>query len=141
MNKQDLSFESINVGDEIPQLTKNITQVGMVMYAAATWDFHRAHYDKEFAQSRGFPTPFVDGPMLGAFLAQMIMNWIGDKGMLKKMDFRFRKMVFSGDKLICKGRVKEKHDKNGQKLVTCDLWIENQNGETILAPASGVISF
>lgn len=141
MSKQSLLFEDINVGDEIPSLTKDITEVGMVMYSAATWDFHRGHYDKEFVQSRGFPAPFADGQMFGAFLAEMIMNWIGDSGTLKKMDFRFRKMVFAGDRVVCKGSVIEKRAENGQKLVTCDLWVENQNGEKILAPASALISF
>ncbi|MFC2062728.1 MaoC family dehydratase [Chloroflexota bacterium] len=141
MKKHALFYEDINVGDEVPPLTKDITQVNMVMYAAATWDFARGHYDKEFVQSKGFREPFVDGQMLGAFLAQMIMNWISSKGRLKEMDFRFRELVFPGDKIICKGIVTNKRTENDQKLVNCDLWIENQKGEKILAPAKALIMF
>ena len=141
MSEQNLIFENINVGDEIPPLPKDITQVGMVMYSAATWDFARVHYDKDFVQSRGRPATFVDGQMLGAFLAEMIINWIGDDGTLKKMDFRFRKMLSPGDRITCKGSVTEKSTENNQKLVTCDLWIEDQNGEKVLAPASALVSF
>jgi len=141
MSEHGLFFKNINVGDEIPPLTKDITQVRMVMYSAATWDFARVHYDKDFVQSRGRPAPFADGQMLGAFLAEMIINWIGDNGTLKKMDFRFRKMLFPGDRITCKGSVTEKRTENEQKLVTCELWIEDQNGEKVLAPASALISF
>ena len=138
---EGLIFENINVGDEITPLTKDITQVGMVMYSAATWDFARVHYDRDFVQSRGRQTPFVDGQMLGAFLAEMVVNWIGDNGTLKKMDFRFRKMLSPGDSIICKGTVAEKSTENDRKLVKCDLWIEDLNGEKVLAPASALIGF
>ncbi|MFC1980643.1 MaoC/PaaZ C-terminal domain-containing protein [Chloroflexota bacterium] len=138
---EGLFFENINVGDEILPLTKDLTQVGMVMYSAATWDFARVHYDKDFVQSRGRQTPFADGQMLGAFLAEMVVNWIGESGTLKKMDFRFRKMLSPGDRIICKGTVVEKSTENDQKLVKCDLWIEEPNGEKVLAPASALIGF
>ena len=141
MNKQGSFFDGIKVGDEIPSLTQEITQVGMVMYSAATWDFARVHYDKEFVERRGFPAPFVDGQMLGAYLAEMIMNWIGDSGTLNKLNFQFRKMVFPCDRVICKGSVTEKHAENEQRLITCDLWVENQDGEKVLAPAGALISF
>ncbi len=73
MNHRGVLFEDIKIGDEIPPLIKDITQVGMVMYSAATWDFARVHYDKEFVERRGFSAPFADGQMLGAFLAEMIV--------------------------------------------------------------------
>ena len=136
-----LSFENIKVGDKIPSLTKDITQVGMVMYSAATWDFARVHYDKDFVQSRRRDKPFVDGQMLGAYLAQMMMDWIGDNGTLKKMDFRFRKMLSAGDRIVCRGTVAEKSTENGRNTVKCDLWIEDTDGEKVLAPASALVEF
>ncbi len=66
---------------------------------------------------------------------------MGDNGTLKKMSFRFRNMVFSGDRLTCKGKVTEKRTDEGQNMVTCDLSIENQKGDIVLAPASVSISF
>jgi acyl dehydratase len=106
-----------------------------VMYSAATWDFHRHHYDKEFIQSKGFPGPFVDGQMFGAFLAQLVTQWVGQKGILKKMGLNYRVMAFPGDTVTCNGKVTEKYVKDGEHLVKCDLWIENQKGEKVIAPA------
>ena len=71
-------FEDVHEGTELPPLTKQITTVQMMMYGAATWDFMRIHYDADFARQLGFPGPFVDGQMLGAFLAQLAVDWAGD---------------------------------------------------------------
>ncbi|MBI2830825.1 MAG: hypothetical protein HYX79_01015 [Chloroflexi bacterium] len=136
-----VAFENIKVGDQLPPLTKNITQVGMVEYCAATWDFARVHYDKDYVTSRGMKTPMVDGQMLGAYVAQIVMDWMGGAGTLKKLSFQVRKMVIPGDTLTFKGTVTEKRSDNGQKLVTCDISSENQNGERVVSPASVLISF
>ena len=135
MESKDLFYEDVKVGDTIPPLVKKITLVQNVMYSAATWDFHRHHYDREFIQSKGFPGPFVDGQMFGAFLTQMVTQWIGPKGVLKKMGLNYRVMAFPGDTVTCQGQVTEKYKKDGEQLVKCDLWIENQKGEKAIAPA------
>ena len=46
-------FEDVEVGEEMPELVKEITTVSMVMYAASTWDFHRYHHDMEYAEWEG----------------------------------------------------------------------------------------
>jgi acyl dehydratase len=135
MESKNLFYEDVKVGEKIPPLTKKITLVQMVMYAAATWDFHRHHYDKEFAQQKGFPGPFVDGQMFGAFLAQFITQWTGLNGVLKKMGLNYRMMVFPEDTITCYGKVTEKYVKDEKHFVKCDVWIENQKGEKVVAPA------
>lgn len=137
---KDLRFEDVNAGDEIPSLVKRITLVLNVMYAGATWDFHRVHYDKEFTQSKGFPGPFVDGQMFGALLAQMITQWTGPDGVLKKLGLTYRVMALPGDVVTCKGKIKEKYTKDGENLIECDLWIENQKGEKVIAPAHALVA-
>jgi len=139
MSKQ-LSFENISVGEEIPSLRKRISLIQMVMYAAATWDFYRHHYDYEFVRAKGYPAPFVDGQMLGAFLAQMVTSWMGDESTLKRLSFSFRAMAFPGDVLTCRGKVGEKFIRDKEKLLSLDLWIENQKGEKIVSPAVAVVS-
>lgn len=133
-----LHFEDIQAGDAIPELRKVMSIVRNVMYAAATWDFHRIHYDTELVQSRGFPKPFADGQIFGAFLAQMATNWMGAEGSLKKLKLSYRAMVFLGDVVTCRGRVTKKE--SGENLVFCELWVENQKGEKIVPDATAVVS-
>ena len=140
MEKRDFSFENITIGYEIHQLTKKITLVQQVMYAAATWDFHRHHYDGGFIRGLGLKAPFTDGQVLGAFLAKMITDWIGPKGILKRLNLNYKMMVFPGDTITCKGKVTDKRIDGKNKLVFCELWIENQKGEKVVTPANAVIA-
>ena len=104
----------------------------MVMYAAATWDFHRHHYDSEFAHQKGFSGPFVDGQMFGSLLARMITQWTGPNGVLRKLKLTYRIMVFPGDFVTCKGIVMKKFVKDRENLINCEIWIENQKGEKVV---------
>ena len=127
-----LYFDEVQPGCEIAPLRKEITLPQMVFYAAATWDFHRYHYDHEFVREQGFPMPFVDGQVLGAFLAQMLTDWAGDPGAISQLGFRFREFAFPGDSLLCKGQVVGKLRQEGRNTVECELTIENQEGNLVL---------
>ena len=133
-------FEDVAEGDDLPPLEKRITSVQMMMYGAATWDFMRIHYDSEHAKERGLQAPIVDGQMLGAFLAQLLVDWSGDPGALRRLSVRYRNFLYSGDTVICRGRVKKKSLADSEALVECDLVIENPEGEVVAGPATGVVS-
>ena len=141
-------FEDVSVGEELPPLHKQIDLPRMMAYGAATWDFIRVHYDADYARELGFPGPFVDGQMLGAFLAQHVQDWAGPGAFLRKLGFRNRVMVYPGDSLVCSGVVtgvyREHNDPStisGQRqgIAECDLWIENQRGERVVDRANAVI--
>lgn len=135
-----LHFEDIEVGQEIPSLVKHIDSVSMVMYAASTWDFHKYHHDKDYANSKGMKAPILDGQQLGAFLAQQVMDWAGIDATLKRLAFRYTGFVFAGDHLTCKGRVADKREEKDESLVECELWIENQEGNRVLDRGKAVLT-
>jgi acyl dehydratase len=133
-------FDDVYEGATLPSVTKNITSVQMMMYGAATWDFMRIHYDADYARRRGFPEPFVDGQMLGAFLAQCVVEWAGDPGALKRLSLRYRSFVFPGDTVVCKGQVQRKYTEGETAFVECQLVAENQQGEVVAGPATAVVA-
>lgn len=124
-------FDQVEVGEALPALTKEITSVRQMMYGAATWDFVRFHYDADLASERGFPAPFADGQMMGAFMAQLVMDWAGPEAFLASLSFRNRVMVFPDDTLTCLGKVTNKSLEDGKSSVECELWIENRKKETV----------
>ena len=145
-------FQDVAVGAELPSLAKEISLVGMMAYGAATWDFIRVHYDADYVRTLGFPGPFVDGQMLGGFLAQQVQDWAGPTAFLRKLNFRNRVMVYPGDSLVCYGIVtgayveeaegaEDERLPNETGLVECDLWIENQRGERVVDPAQAQVRF
>ena len=138
-----LFYEDVSLGDELPSLHKDIDLPHMMAYGAATWDFIRIHYDADHARDLGFPGPFVDGQMLGAFLAQHMQDWAGPSAFLRKLNFRNRVMVYPGDSLVCGGVVaglhREVDGNDARGVAQCDLWIENQRGERVVDRASAVV--
>ena len=132
-------FEDVNPGDQLPPLKKDINLAKMMAYGAATWDFIRVHYDADYVRELGFKAPFVDGQMLGGFLAQQVQDWAGPGAFLRKLGFRNRVMVYPGDTITCYGVVTGVHEEGGESLAECDLWIENQDGDRVVQPASAVV--
>ena len=136
-------YEDVSVGDELTPLRKQIDLPHMMAYGAATWDFIRVHYDADSVRELGFPGPFLDGQMLGAFLAQHVQDWAGPGAFLRKLAFRNRVMVYPGDELVCGGSVtgllREGGAQDGPGLAECELWIENQRGERVVDRASASV--
>ena len=94
-----------SVGETLRPLEKRFTEVDLVAYGAATWDWHRLHYDLEYARSRKLPGVLVDGQAFGALLARAALEWAGPKAFITRMSFRMKSMAFAGDTLRAEGEV------------------------------------
>ena len=79
------------------------------------------------------------GRCWGDFLAQQVQDWAGPRAFLRKLGFRNRVMVYPKDTLTCYGLVTGAQVEHGEALVECDLWIENQDGERVVQPASATV--
>jgi acyl dehydratase len=122
-------YEDVNVGDEIPKLVKNCTTQQLVMWAAGSGDMYPIHYDKDFAAASGLPSIIVHGALKNAFLGQMLHDWIGEKGRIKKYSCQYRGMDAPGEDIICRGVVTNKAQDGGLNLVELDIWTEKASGE------------
>jgi len=106
------------------------------MWAGASGDYYEIHYDKDFAQSTGLPRVLVHGQLAGSFLGQLITDWIGEQGSLRKLTCSYRSMNFPGEALTCKGKVSKKYIEDGEQCVECNIWAENPEGDkTVLGMA------
>ncbi len=132
-------FEDVIEGQELPQLERLITLTSMVMYAAATWDFHRYHYDEGFAKTNGFAAPFVDGQMVGALMAKQIMDWAGPDAFLRRLSYRLRSMVYPGDRFISRARVTGKRIEDGRTLAVCALDAHKADGTAVVSRATAAV--
>ena len=90
-------------GVSVPPLRRVIDQASMVAYAGATWDWHRLHYDAEFARTLGFSGTVVDGQVFGALMAECLQDWLGPRAWISTLSFRFKTPVISGSTVRCEG--------------------------------------
>lgn len=95
----------VTVGGVVRPLERTIDRVSMVAYAGATWDWHRMHHDDTYARAHGLPGPVVDGQVFGALLAEQLQDWLGPQARIASLRFRFRTLVFAGERVRCTGRV------------------------------------
>ena len=114
---------SASPGEALPILEKQFSAVDLVAYGAATWDWHRLHYDLEYAHSKKLPGVIVDGQAFGALLARAALDWAGPRAFITKMSLRMKSMAFAGDTLRAEGQVASiKND-----LVTISQRLMNQD--------------
>jgi acyl dehydratase len=127
--QRQLYYEDIEVGVELPALEKNPTTQQLVKYAGASGDFYQIHYDKDYAQANGLPGVIIHGALKNAFLGQLVTDFAGEHGRLRKLAVQYRGMDQPGEKLTAKGRVISKRLENGEHMVECEIWLENTKGE------------
>lgn len=107
MIKPTRTAGEISPGEGLPVLKKRFTAVDLVAYGAATWDWHRLHYDADYARSRKLPGAIVDGQAFGALLARAALEWAGPRAFIIRMSLRMKSMAFAGDTLRAEGAVSE----------------------------------
>ena len=122
-------YDDVEVGMEIPSLVKTPSTRQLVMWAGASGDYYEIHYDKDFALKNGLPGIIVHGRLKAAFLGQLMTDYVGDEGSLKKLACNYRGMDFPGDVLTCSGKVIKKYQKEGEHYMECEIWLGNSKGE------------
>jgi acyl dehydratase len=123
-------FDRVEVGTEIPPLTRMVSQEQITAYADASGDRNPIHLDDAFAHSVGLGGVIAHGLLDLAFLAQCLTDWLEDPARLRALSCRFAAMVRPGDTITCGGRVTAKDD--ARRRITCSLWATNQRGERVL---------
>ncbi len=138
MAKQ-IYFEDLEVGQEVGPLEKSPTTQQLVMYAGASGDFYQIHYDKDFAIANGLRGVILHGALKNAFLGQLMTDFAGELGWLRKLTIQYRGMDEPGVKLTCKGKVTKKYVENDKHMVDCEIWLENAKGEKTTPGSATVI--
>lgn len=117
-------WEDVKEGDEIPQLVKNCSTQQLVQWAAGSGDFYQIHYDETFAKGTGLKDIIVHGALKNAFLGQLLHDWVGDKGRIVRYGCSYRGMDYANQDIICRGVVTKKLKDGNQSLIELDIWTE-----------------
>lgn len=124
-----LNYDDINVGDDIPALTKDpVTQVQLIRYAGASGDFNPIHTVPSYAKEAGLDGTIAHGMLIMGILGQMVSDWAGVKNVVN-YGVSFKSKTLPGDVLTCKGEVKKKYEKDGVKLADCKVFVVDAEGD------------
>ncbi len=125
----------LKAGDEIPELVKHPTTRQLVQYAGAQGDFYEIHYDQDFARSVGLPGVILHGLLKAAFLGELVMDWLGERGTLKAFEVSYRGIDQPGRPYRCRGRV-TKVDGDEAAL---EVWGEDSDGNRTTVGSATVL--
>jgi len=126
---EQVYYEDIEAGSELPALVKYPTTMQLVKYAGASGDYYQIHYDKDFALASGLPGIIVHGWLALSFLGQMLTDWLGEGGALVKLSGSYRGMNLVNEDIICSGKVTKKYVEDGRNCARLEIWAENPQGE------------
>ena len=134
-----LYFEDVNVGDEVTPIQKNASSQQLVKYAGASGDYYQIHYDDGFARNNGLDGIIIHGALKNAFLGQLVTDWMGPHGQLKKLSVSYRAMDFPNEDLVCSGTVTGKRVEGGAGIVECEIALHNAAGKAT-TPGKAIVS-
>jgi acyl dehydratase len=133
----------IGGGAPIPRLTAHV--VALKFYRRhPNWAFrdpvscglepiYAVHYNREAARAQGLPYQYDVGFQRNAWQIQLITNFIGDEGWLKRSHCEFRRFVYFSDVVRIKGEIVDKFvDDADECCVKIENHAINQRGEEVM---------
>jgi len=132
-------IDKITEGELLPVREFRPDAVQLFLYNAALWNAHRIHFDHPYATGvEDHAGLVVAGPLLGDWLTQCALDWLGDSGRLLSFEYSNRKLSYVGEVLRSEGKVLSVD--RARSEVTLELAIRNQSGE-VTTPGTAVVRF
>lgn len=130
-------YEDVNENDFFMFEKPPVTKQQLVMYAGASGDYNRIHYDHHFAVEAGLGGVIAHGMLVMGFLSQTVVMWGGKGAFVTEVRSRFVAPVRPGDSVVFDGRVVGKEVVDGKKL--CRLEVEGVANDRTVIKGSAVI--
>lgn len=123
-------FDTLSVGDALPPLDlPPVNRTMLALFAGASGDHNPIHIDIDFARAAGMPDVFAHGMLGMAWAARMLTGW-ASVARLRRFDIRFQAITHLGNAIRCTGRIVEKREEAGERLVRVEVTTANQYGQT-----------
>jgi acyl dehydratase len=134
-----VSYDSVEIGQEIPARMYPVRRVDLVKYAGASGDFNPIHWNERIAKSVGLPDVIAHGMFTMAEAGRFVTDWVGDPGALVEFGVRFSSMVVvpdeTGAEIEVSGKIEEKLDDNRVVLALT----ARSAGEKVLTRAKATV--
>lgn len=134
-----VSFDQVNIGDEIPAFSIQLEQMMLWQYAGASGDFNPIHVDREFGEMVGLGGTIAHGLSSMGRMQKTITDWTEDPGRLTKLKVRFAVPARPGDIVTFRGKVIDKKEEGGKKLVVLEVGAQTQDGVQVLTKGEAVV--
>jgi acyl dehydratase len=119
----------VEVGSELPTLSRVVNAEDVKAYAEAGGDANPLHQDDAIARAAGFPGIVAHGMFTMGHLAACIAGWAGGPERVRRLTSQFRAPVFMGEEIVAGGRVKSIDAERAVVVLECWVTVERE-GQT-----------
>ncbi|MEV7005101.1 MaoC/PaaZ C-terminal domain-containing protein [Streptosporangium sp. NPDC051022] len=116
------TFDSVTVGETLPETEHRPTSRELVRYTAAAGDYYEPHYDLEAAREANLPGVVVHGLLKAAWLTRCVTEWAGPDVAVLSVDVRYRGMDLVNERYVVGGTVVGLHDDDEGRRVEVEVW-------------------
>lgn len=132
-------IDQIQPDDQLPPLRDKPDNVQLFLYNAALWNAHRIHFDLPYATDvEGYPGLVIAGPLMGDWLTQCVLQWLGEDGRLTGIEYSNRQAAYIGETLTTSGKVLEVDALAGTARV--EVAVTNEAGD-VVTPGTATVLF
>ncbi|HTY19199.1 MAG TPA: MaoC family dehydratase [Myxococcota bacterium] len=110
-------FESVSVGDALPELSIPITATLVVGGALASRDFTPVHHDRAAAQAQGMSDVFMNILTTNGLVGRYVTDWAGPDATLRNVAIKLGAPNLPGDTMKMMGAVRSKDEPSGEVVV------------------------
>ena len=140
------SYDSIQVGDELPSIQKTETQETIDDYTRLIVNAREApttgsnlHTDQGFADAGIFTGTVNYGVVTCAFMMELLQKAFPTSNLLRStFEMRALEPIRAGDTVTFTGRVLDKRQESGGRLVEVEVTGTNQLGQSVAAGKASV---
>lgn len=118
----------VRVGDELPAVVMQPSEVQLFRYSAVTWNSHRLHFDRGWAQREGYDGVLVQSHLHAANALRPVTDGLGPGWRVSRFGYRIVHTAVSGDVLTATARVVGVEDGRVELVVE----ERNQRGDVCL---------
>ncbi len=124
-------WEDLEEGQQITSWSRKTDFMHWNRYAAVNDEFVYIHMDDEAGRAAlNDAGAFGMGNLRFAYLHNMLRDWAGEEGQVKKVGCQYRAINQKNDVLTCTGTVKAKRIENGEHLVDLEIDVVNEQGQS-----------
>ena len=131
---QQRFFEDVQTGMELAAREYGpLTVIDTVRWAGLQENTQQLHYDRDWVREHaGLRTFIASGAYRQALLMRMLTDWVGPRGLLRRLGVRHTYSTFEGDTMRFAARAIEKSSDPADPWILCELEGTNQGGRRIL---------
>ncbi len=129
----------LTVDAEIPSFVRETGIENWNRYAAVMDEFVPLHMDDEAGKKQGFSGAIGMGNLQWAYFHNVVRDWLADNGAIKQMTIQFQQPNLKDTTVTARGKIKEVEDAPEGKIVTLELWTEDNNDRKLAVGQAKVL--